>query len=117
MRSLVSKIEEQRESRISLGYYGDTLAFDAAIIVPVEAADDALIEQERRAQCAELLASLSTDDSKAEAVIDGRCLGLRGEELARFAEIGQAELATVQRRIKRRAADLMHALDALDQAA
>jgi hypothetical protein len=44
-------------------------------------------------------------------------LGLRGEELARFAEIGQAELATVQRRIKRRAADLMHALDALDQAA
>ena len=64
-----------------------------------------------------MLERIGKDEPVVGAVIDGRGFGLHGRGLAEHVGIDQTELATVQRRLKRRIASLAAELDTLDQAA
>jgi DNA-directed RNA polymerase specialized sigma24 family protein len=116
MRSKASKIIErrERETKLGLGLRSlDQSDFDIAAPDPEE-----IREQEQRGMiCAKLLAAISEGDPVVEKAIDGLGHGYRGEKLAEFAGVNQDELATVRRRIKRRAVVWRDQLAALDRAA
>lgn len=116
MRSKVSKVIDRRERKMQLGLGLHSLD-QSEIEIPAPDVDDIREQQERAMICAELLASISEGDAVMEKVIDGQGHGYRGHTLAECAGIDQDELATVRRRIKRRAAALRDQLAALDCAA
>ena len=116
MRSKASKVIERRERKIWLGF-GLHSADRSDIEIPAPDLEEIREQQERGMICAELLAAISEGDPVVEKVIDGQGHGYRGKKLAECAGISQDELATVRRRIKRRAAALSDQLAALDRAA
>lgn len=116
MRSKVSKIIERRERDILIG--GRWLGLEGtALEIPAPDAEDLHEQEERRRICASLLALISDGEPVVEAVIDGQGHGYCGRVLAERAGIDQDELATVRRKIKRRAAALRNQLAELEAAA
>jgi DNA-directed RNA polymerase specialized sigma24 family protein len=116
MRSIASKLVERRESRISLGCYDDGLLYEGSSIA-APSPEDVLVQREAQQRSASMLERIGEGDRVLGAVIDGRGFGLRGRGLAEHAGIDQTELATVQRRLKRRIASLAAELHTLDEAA
>lgn len=114
IRSKASKVIDRRERKMQLGLHSlDQSEFE----IPAPDLEEIGEQQERAMICAELLAAISEGDAVMEKVIDGQGHGYRGQKLAECAGIDQDELATVRRRIKRRAAALRDQLAALDRAA
>lgn len=116
MRSKASKVIERRERMIQLGIGLHSLD-ESEFEIPAPDLEATQEQQQRAMICAGLLAAISEGDPVVERVIDGQGHGYRGKELAECAGIGQDELATVRRRIKRRAAALRKQLAGLDYAA
>lgn len=116
MRSIASKLVERRESCISLGFHDDGLPYEGSSIA-APSPEDVLLQREAQQRIASMLERIGEGDRVLGAVIDGRGFGLRGRGLAEHAGIDQTELATVQRRLKRRIASLAAELETLDQAA
>lgn len=84
---------------------------------PPAAPDKAYEIAVRADACRKALENIAGSSPKTEGVIDGIGQGLSGKALANFAGIEQAELATVRRLIKRRAAKVWDAFKNLDLAA
>lgn len=116
MRSIASKVIERRERDIQIG--GQRLSLEqTALEIPAPDASDLLEQDERRRVCASLLALISDGEPVVEAVIDGQGHGYCGRALAEHAGIDQDDLATIRRKIKRRAAALRDQLAELEAAA
>lgn len=116
MRSKASKVIERRERKMQLGVGLHSLD-QSAVEIPAPDLEATHTQHKRAIICAELLAAISEGDPVVERVIDGQGHGYRGKELAACAGIDQNELATVRRRIKRRATALRKQLAALEYAA
>lgn len=103
MRSKVSKVIKRQERKVQLGIRLHSLDEPGT-----EIAGPDLIEvneqQRRRTASAELLRAISGGDAVIAKVIDGIGHDYRGQRLATFTGIKQDDLATVRRRLKRRAA-------------
>jgi len=86
-------------------------------LAPSQAPDKAYESAVRAEACRKALEDVAGSSPKTEGVIDGIGQGLRGKALANFAGMEEAELATVRRLIKRRAAKVWDDYMALDFAA
>lgn len=105
MRSKVSKVIERQERKVKLGlglHSLDEPGTEIAVPDLVEINE----QQKRGTASAELLGVISEGDAVVAKVIDGLGHGYRGKKLAAFTGIGQDELATVRKRLKRRAVAL-----------
>lgn len=86
-------------------------------LAPPHAPDKAYEIAVRAEACRKALEDVAGSSPKTEGVIDGISQGLCGKALANFAGMEQAELATVRRLIKRRAAKVWDHHKDLDFAA
>lgn len=103
MRSKASKEIARQEQKVKLGVGLHSLDEPGTEIAAPDLVE--LDEQQRRGTIsAELLVAISEDDAVVAKVIDGVGHGYRGKALAAFTGIKQDDLATVRRRLKRRAA-------------
>ncbi|NIJ61140.1 sigma-70 family RNA polymerase sigma factor [Qipengyuania flava] len=111
MRSIASAVIAKRER--DEGPYRE--AFEQ--LTPPCAPDKAYEIAVRAEACRKAIEDVAGSSPKTEAVIDGIDQGLCGKALANFAGVEQAELATVRRLIKRRAAKFWNGYEDLDFAA
>jgi len=116
MRSKASNIIKRSERATKLGF-GLRSLDQSDIDIAAPDLEEVREHKERGMICSELLEAISEGDPLVERAIDGLGHGYRGEKLAGFAGINQDELATVRRRIKRRAVVFSDQLAALDRAA